>query len=104
MCSDDLTSELSWARRAGPGREGVLVVDPFSLSAIGTAGLGQVFKFLVDRANAALDRRAQKRADRDPSDIDAPGEDGNLATVQAPLRVLEVYQATGWPYAPTIST
>ena len=37
-------------------------MDPFSLSALGAVGLGYAVKFLFDRANAALDRRAQRRA------------------------------------------
>ncbi|MEV6610967.1 hypothetical protein [Kutzneria sp. NPDC051319] len=37
-------------------------MDPFSLSALGAVGLGYAVKLLFDRANAALDRRAQRRA------------------------------------------
>ncbi|MEV0082887.1 hypothetical protein [Saccharopolyspora sp. NPDC050642] len=42
-------------------------MDPLSLSSLGAVGLGYAIKFLFDRGNAALDRRAERRAVSDTS-------------------------------------
>ncbi|UUV32980.1 hypothetical protein NQK81_05875 [Amycolatopsis roodepoortensis] len=90
-------------------------MDPLSLTSLGAVGLGYAVKFLFDRGNAALDRRAQRRSadasvstsgpvteptrntvqdsgQRDVVETDNRDKAAAEAEVAGAMRVLEVYR------------